>query len=257
MVKELFNIASYYIQGKPVYPAIRRILNLLFNISIASFIYEKCYGTYTWYNYNDYKEILDFFIKGRFFIPFSIFVVVYGLTQILSNAFFSIFNHFKSVKLQREILKYQFKKETIDERLADIQNVSKHVIPIELTPELILQAYHALRKDLKPEDFQKIENELKQPKQNIEANFDMAFSALAAITLYFFTLPQFGWLLYAIVSVVLIVGMYILTIAYRLLDVTPTILRQFHVQAEIYLRELEKKESKNNQQPKKVEEANE
>jgi len=84
-MKELFNIASYYIQGKPVYPPIRKVLTVLFITSIASFIYEKIYGRYTWLNYNDYKGFLDFFIKGRFFIPFSIFIVVYGVTQFLSG----------------------------------------------------------------------------------------------------------------------------------------------------------------------------
>ena len=54
-MKELLDIASTYIQGKTVYPSIRRFLNLLFNISIASFIYEKFYGTYTWYSIDDYN----------------------------------------------------------------------------------------------------------------------------------------------------------------------------------------------------------
>lgn len=232
---ELFNIASYYIQGKPVYPALRRMLNLLFNISIASFIYEKCYGSYSWLNITDYKSILDFFIKGNFFIPFSIFVVVYGVTQFMSSAFFSILNHFKSVKIQREILQYQYKKDKIDKGMSEIHKASKYVAPMDLTPELMLKAYQELRKDIKPEVFQELESGLKEPKQNLEANFNLAFRALIAITLYFISLPQFGWILFTVVAIVLLLGMYILILAYRLLDIIPTALRKFHTQAEMYL----------------------
>lgn len=88
-MNELFLFIGDYLKGQNVYPVFRRILNLLFNISITSFFYEKCYGDYTWFNYYDYKGILDFFIKGGFFIPLSIFLVVYGTTQFLAMIIFS------------------------------------------------------------------------------------------------------------------------------------------------------------------------
>jgi hypothetical protein len=131
-MNEIFIIVGDYLKGKSVYPALRRMLNLLFDISIASYVYEKFYGTYSWLNFNDYKGILDFFIKGNFFIPFSIFIVVYGTTQFLSLAFFSILNHFKSLKITQEILQFQFKKEAVEERLIEINKVSKYVSPISL-----------------------------------------------------------------------------------------------------------------------------
>jgi hypothetical protein len=225
-MNEIFIIAGDYLKGKSVYPAFRRLLNLLFNISIASFIYEKFYGNYTWLNYNDYN----------FFIPFSIFLVIYGTTQFLSISIFSVINHFKSVKLTREILQYQFKKETIDERLKEINKVSKIVSPIRLTKNTMLAVYQELRNHITPEAFEEIEKGLKEPKQNLEANFSLAFRMMIAITIYFFSLPQFGWLLYLTAMFVLIGGMYILMISYRFLDIIPTLMRKFHHQAEEYLR---------------------
>ncbi len=246
-MNEIFIIAGDYLKGKSVYPAFRRLLNLLFNISIASFIYEKCYGSYTWLNYNDYKGILDFFIKGNFFIPFSIFLVVYGTTQFLSISIFSVINHFKSVKLTREILHYQFKKETIDERLKDINKVSKIVSPIRLTKNTMLAVYQELKNHITPEAFEEIEKGLKEPKQNLEANFTLAFRMMIAITIYFFSLPQFGWLLYLTAMIVLIVGMYVLMISYRFLDIIPTLMRKFHHQAEEYLKAHIEQSQKNNE----------
>jgi hypothetical protein len=235
-MNEIFIIAGDYLKGKSVYPAFRRILNLFFNISIASFVYEKCYGNYSWLNYNDYKGILDFFIKGNFFIPFSIFLVVYGTTQFLSIAFFSALNHFKSIKITREILQYQFKKETVDERLKEIKKVSKYVSPISLTKNTMLEVYQELRKQITPEAFEEIEKGLKEPKRNLEANFSLAFRMAIAITIYFFSLPQFGWLLYLSAVIVLFIGMYVLMISYRFLDIIPTLMRKFHHQAEEYLK---------------------
>jgi hypothetical protein len=235
-MNEIFIIAGDYIKGKSVYPAFRRLLNLLFNISIASFIYEKFYGNYTWLNYNDYKGILDFFIKGNFFIPFSIFLVVYGTTQFLSISIFSVIYHFKSVKLTREILQYQFKKETIDEHLKEINKASKIISPISLTKNTMLAVYQELRNHITPEAFEEIEKGLKEPKQNLEANFSLAFRMMIAITIYFISLPQFGWVLYFTAMLVLIGAMSILMISYRFLDIIPTLMRKFHHQAEEYLR---------------------
>lgn len=235
-MNEIFIIAGDYLKGKSVYPAFRRMLNLLFNVSIASFIYEKCYGNYFWFNYNDYKGILDFFIKGNFFIPFSIFLVVYSLTQFSSISIFGALNHFKTVKITREILQYQFKKETVDKRLEEINKVSTYVSPIDLTKNIMLEVYQKLRKHITPEALAEIEKGLKEPKQNLEANFTLAFRMMIAITIYFFSLPQFGWVLYMTAMIVLIVGMYVLMIAYRFLDIIPTLMRKFHYQAEEYLK---------------------
>ncbi|MDI9312666.1 MAG: hypothetical protein QM535_20825 [Limnohabitans sp.] len=235
-MNEIFIIAGDYLKGKTVYPEFRRMLNLLFNISIASFVYEKCYGHYTWLNYNDYKGILDFFIKGNFFIPFSIFLVVFGTTQFLSISAFSLLNHFKTIKITREILQYQFKKETVDERLKELDKVSKIVTPIRLTKKTMIELYKKVRTNITPEAFEEIEKSLKEPKQNLEANFTLAFRMTIAISIYFFSLPQFGWLLYLTALTVLLVGMYVLLISYRFLDIIPTLMRKFHTQAEEYLK---------------------
>lgn len=235
-MNEIFIIAGDYLKGKSVYPAVRRILNLLFNISIASFIYEKCYGGYTWLNYNDYKGVLDFFVKGNFFIPFTIFIVVYAVTQFLSVAFFSALNHFKTIKITREILQYQFKKETVDERLKEITKASKYVSPIKLTKNTMISLYDQLRTQITPEAFEELEKGLKEPKQSLEANFTLAFRMVIAISIYFFSIPQFGWLLYIVAVVILFLAMYLIMISYRFLDILPTLMRKFHLQAEKYLK---------------------
>lgn len=235
-MKELLNIASYYLKGKPVYPAARRLLNLLFIICISSFIYEKIYGHYTWLDFTDYKGILNFLIKGRFFIPLSILIVVYASTQFFSFVCFAAINHIKSVKIQREILAYQFNKEAIDEVLEGIENATKQVVPVTFTPELIVNIYTELRAKIKPEIFEKLEENLRDPRNNLEANFILLVRAIIAITIFKMTIPEFGWLLYILTLVSLLFGIIIVSIAYRMLDILPTLINKMHAHAEEYLK---------------------
>lgn len=247
-MNELFIIAGDYLKGKSVYPAFRRILNLLFNISIASVIYEKCYGDYVWLDYNNYKGILDFFVKGNFFIPFSIFIVVYSATQFLSIAMFLGINHFKAIKITREIILHQFKKDAVDEGLKEVTKASKYVSPIELTETTMIALYQELRTQITPAAFEEMEKGLIEPKQNLEANFTMAFRMAIAISVYFATLSQFNWLLYVIAISILLLSMYVSMISYRFLDILPTLMRKFHQHAEEYLKmHLIQKNNKNNQ----------
>jgi hypothetical protein len=100
----------------------------------------------------------------------------------------------------------------------------------------MISVYQELRNNITPEVFNEIENELKEPKQNLETNFALAFRMVIAITIYFISLPQFGWILYVFTMIALLLGMYVLMIAYRFLDILPTIMRRFHHQAEEYLK---------------------
>ncbi len=246
-MNDLFFFIGDYLKGKSILPSIRRILNFLFNLSISSFLFEKIYGSYSWLNYNDYKGILDFFIKGNFFIPFSIFLVVYGTTQFLSMILFLSFNYFKAVKLTKEILEYQFKKDIIDQRLKEINEVSEIVGPINLTKETLVSLYQNLRTKLTTEAFENMESSLNESKQNLEATFSLAFRMMIAISIYFIYIPQFGWFLYSIAAVFILVGMYVIMIAYRFLDVFPTLMRKLHHQAEEYLQIHLKQELSNSQ----------
>ena len=189
---EIFNLASHFIQGKPIYVPIRRLLNLLFNLSIASFFYTKFYGAYELMNYYDYKEIFNFLFKGHFFIPFSIFVIVYVFTQFLGTVLFLLFTHFKSVKSQRKILEFKLEKTEINDGLQIISNFSKFLTPVELNPEKMVEFYKEFRSELNVNAFKEFENSIAEPKRNLEANFIFTFRMLIAISIYYFSITDFG-----------------------------------------------------------------
>lgn len=234
-MNEIFLIVGDYLKGKSIYSPARRVLNLLFNISIASFIYEKIYGQYSWLNYNDYKGILNFFIKGDFFIPFSIFIAVYCATQFFSIVIFETVNHFRTVKWIRSIIYFQVKKETIDSKVKELNKTSKTASPIRLTKSKMIDLYNHLRQYLTPEFYDNIKKELEKPKNNMEMTFHFIFRALITITVYFLSLPQFGWILFAITFLILVLSMYLIMIAYCFLDILPILVSKFHTEADKYI----------------------
>jgi hypothetical protein len=238
-MEDIFVIIGDYLKGKSIYPSLRRLLNLLFNISIASYIFEKYYGEYKWLSISEYQKILDFFIKGHFFIPFSIFVLVYSFTQVASILLFNVVNHFRSIRWTREIILYEIKKETIDERFRDINQLSKFVAPSRLTKTKLLELYNTLKTHITPQLYEEMEKGLKEPKQDLENNFNLIFRGWVAITVYFIYLPQFGCVLYLIICLLLIIEMYSLMIAYRFLDILPTLVRKLHTVTEDYLKSIE------------------
>lgn len=235
---EIFNIASHFVQGKPVFIPVRRLLNLLFNISISSFLYVRYFGSYTLLSFNQYKEAIDFFIKGKFFIPFSIFIVVYAFTQTIASIVFYLSTHFWSVRNQRKILKHKMKKSEIDKGLKNISSLSEYLSPEKLTKEQMVEFYNKFREEFTQEAFQELVAALKEPKDNIEANFLFTFRMLVAITIYFISLPEFSGLLYVFVLITLLILSYFFIISYRLLDVIPTTTKKLFYEAEKYVRKL-------------------
>lgn len=109
-MNEYFFVVGDYLKGKPVYPVIRRFLNLLFSTSLTSFLFENFYFKYTLYDITDYKSIFDFFINGSFFVPFSIFIIIHFFLDWISDGFFLIFSMRKSSEIVTEIYNYELNK---------------------------------------------------------------------------------------------------------------------------------------------------
>lgn len=234
-MNEFFLIAADYIKGKSIYPSARRAFTLLFNISISSFIYERIYGSYVWLNYNDYKGILNYFIKGDFFVPFSIFLIVYGATEFVSVILFGLLTHFPNIKLSRKILLYQLEKNSVDKGIRQITRKSRRIASIDWPKSKMIEFYHNIKQDINQELIDKIQKEMAGPKKEMEMNFIFTFRGLVAISIYFLTLNHFGWMLFALTLIVVLYAMACFVIAYRLMDLLPTLVRKFHELAEKYL----------------------
>lgn len=232
---EILNLASHFIQGKTIYSPVRRLLNLLFNMSITSFIYVNLYGEYELINYNDYKAIFNFLFKGHFFIPFSIYVVVYAITQFSGTTLFFILTHFRSVIYQRKILKFKLDKAEIDENLQVISTFSKYLSPIELDPEKMVDFYKEFRSEINVNALKELENSISEPKKNLEANFIFTFRMLIAVSFYFFSIPEFGIGIYLTITIISILIMLFFVIGHMFLGIIPITIKKLYLEAEQYL----------------------
>lgn len=227
-MQEFLILISDYLKGKSIYAPIRRALSLLFSISIASFIYEKIYGKYDWLSITEYKEILNFFVKGTFFIPFSIFLLSTVFTQAISSILFLTISHFQTTKWEKAIIDYQIKKDGINNELEKLVEVSGRMTPITYSYPMLLELANKIKEKLTEDVFEKMTKVLETRKQELESNFHTCTKLIIAISIYYSSLPQFGGLLYIIILIVVLATMFLIWIAHCILGVFPTIARKFH-----------------------------
>jgi len=236
MKEFLFPIGDY-LKGRPIYPVIRRILNVLFSVSIASFLFEKFYFKYNWLDISDYKGILSFFIKGYFVVPFSIFIIVHYIIDLFASFFFTWSTLKASTKLTKAAAQFELKREDATNLLNRINNNGVIEMPEELSEPILLKYYQYIKKEVSAEQWNQLELDAAKQKNNVEKNFNLMVKAILVISIYFASIPYFGWKLYTVVIFVLIVLLIGFWIAYLLLDVLPPAFRRFRYEADMYLTE--------------------
>lgn len=229
---KFFFIITDYVNGKVIYPPIRRILNFLFSISIASFIFEKFYFKYEWLD-PSYKSILDFFVKGSFFIPFSLFVVVHFLLYFFSSALFSFTTTRKSSKALTQILKFQLKKSHVKSFKRKLKN--NPITPIAVDAETWINIYEHIRSSVTADQIAEFQKALDAQKQIIEHNFNLIVKLIVVVTIYFVSINHFGWILYALVLLLSIGGLIVLWWLHLALEIIPAAVRKFDHEVQKYL----------------------
>lgn len=239
-MKDLFHIAEDYILGRPIYRPLIRILNLLFLLSISSFAFEKFFGKYFWLDISDYKGILDFFFKGNFFIPFSIFIITFGIIQFSSNLIFSFLNNFKKVKIKRLIKYHYLKKQSFEKKLEELNRLSPLFSTVRLTKKTFLELYGKHRDELNQEVFAAMEKELSKPKESLEATFHLVFKAICALSIYYYSIPNYSSVLFISAIVLLILALLFILFCYRILEIIPIGIEKLFYLAEAYYKEHHK-----------------
>jgi ABC-type multidrug transport system fused ATPase/permease subunit len=233
---KIMQIADF-LSRKSMFPVLRKGLNLLFCASITSYIFEKFYFKYSWLEITDYKGILNFFVKGNFIVPFSIFVVVFIATYFISYSSFAIPNYFKSTKWQRKIIEYKLSKSEATGQVQNIQSKIEDVTAFKSSEKFLIGLYNYFKKTINQKEYIRIQRELQKLKDNLEANYILSFRAIITIIIYFISIDYFGWLLFSVVMILLILYMLLLIFGYRLLDILPTLIGRFVFEVEKYIKE--------------------
>ncbi len=236
---EVLNIATHFIQGKPIYQPARRLLNLLLNISISSYFYIRWFGQYQWLDITDYKGILDFFVGGKFFLPFSIFIMVYVATEAVGYLIFKLLTHFWVLRNHRKLLTYSLTSEKIDNGVEGIGLASKIVVPEELTKEKLIKIYNEIAPEITPEALREMKEALDEPKKNLKYNFVSTCRIAIALIVYAGTVEHLSGAFFIVILIVLFgLGMFFI-LAFRILDVLPAFFKMAKAEGDKYLEEQE------------------
>lgn len=214
------------VKGKSIYPLIRIILNIVFLASISNFIILRCYPEVRIPGTLDYQKIFDFCVGGYFFIPFSIFMIIYLSTQFISGVLFMWLGDLKNRKLTRRIIAFQIKKNDLKEGFEGIEEVASQFAVIDLTKEKLLEFYKILKPKFNKKDLTKLLDKLEDDKSMLSENFAMIFRGLIAVTIYFMTIPFFGAWLYSFSVIAILVCLMLLIVAYKLVDILPHIMKK-------------------------------
>lgn len=223
------------LKDKSLFPFFRWILNIIFCVSISNTIFSKTHPDITLPNKLDYQKIWGFFIEGHFFIPLIIFLLVYLGTQGITTIFFMYFGDYKNFKLTKKILAYQIEKKDVHEGIKGISEVASQIAIVDLTKAKVLELYQDLKSTFSEQDLVQLKQDLDDGKSIISENFTTILRGLIATTIYFITIPSFGWLLYLIVLLLFLFLFVILLLGYKLLDILPAIMNRAALIENLYL----------------------
>jgi hypothetical protein len=237
---ELIKIIEPYLNSKGNYSTVRKAVGLLINLSISSFTFETFYGAYKWYDINDYKLILDFFIKGNFFVPFVIFIITSSSIILIANLLFYAANHFKTNKLIRKIISVEINHQQIEDTIIFMNKSITHTTPVVLTTEQLIAIYKDLKSKISDNQLFKIKKQIDISKRNVKDLYILLFQMGVATTIYFQTIPYFGIILFMISLVLIITMIYITILFYRLLDILPFLAGRINREAESYINDFKK-----------------
>ena len=223
------------LKGKSLFPLFRWSLNIIFCTSISNAIFSESHPDIKLPNSYDFQKLWAFFVEGYFTIPLVIFLIVYFVSQGIVTLFFMYFGDYKNFKLTKKILAYQLVKRDIQESIQNITEVSNQVAIVDLTKEKILEMYHGLKNVFSKQDLVKLKEVLDEGKTTISDNFVTLLRGLIAITIYFATIPSFGWFLFLIIVFLFLFLFVLLLLGYKLLDILPALMSKALLIENIYL----------------------
>ena len=167
MLDQLFSFARD-IKDKEISPLLKRILNLLFVSGIASKIFIVFYFDYQLINLLDYRSYYIFFINGDFFIPLTIFAIIWGGTIFIGYLFFSVPNFILNSKFTARILKFSLIESLSPKKIEDIDSRLDRIGISTISDHGIIALFEQIKSSFSIQDFSKINKNIAIVQANIE-----------------------------------------------------------------------------------------
>ena len=233
-MEEGFSLLSEFLNGRSIYAPVRRLLNLVFAVSITSYWYSALYGDYTIAHVLNPEKVLGLFASGRFFIPFSLFVVVYYSTQWVAVLVFALLGNLGARWLIGHLGRSDWSKKHVRVWLRRIYRSNQYT-QMGITPELLEIALDKARTELTEVTLMEIRKDLRVEVKKAEANFILFCRTILAMTIYVNVLPMFSTTLYWSALGVLIVAISIVCMSVVVLHVVPEWLKRLRAEFDVVL----------------------
>jgi len=213
-------VLKQFLEGQSIYGPVRRLLNFVFTTSLTSYLYVRFYGPYRIFEFGERDAIIEFFTSGFFTIPFSLFVIVYFVTEWLASGLFLIITNLALIVGAKYLREKRWARKDILSFMRDVEQ-TKHYWPEQPSNMDMGRLVVLFRDQLSPQALSELKEELNEPVKKAEASFILFVRTTIAVSVYFIALPEFGGGLYALILVVLFMAMSILLGGVVVLQVFP------------------------------------
>lgn len=218
-------VLKQFLEGRSMYGPLRRLLNFVFTTSLTSYLYVQVYGPYRIYELSERDAIIEFFTSGVFIIPFSLFVIVYYLTEWVAGFFFLACTNLALVLGAKYVREKHWAPNEVLGLMKELE-ATKHYWPEQPSRIDMGRLVVLVRDQLSPEVLSELKEELNEPVKNAEASFILFVRTTIAVSVYFNALPQFGWRLFLLILTVLVVAMLILIGGVFVLQIIPHLMKR-------------------------------
>lgn len=233
-MKDVLMWTADFVKDRPVYPILRRSLNIVFVASIASWWYYSCYGDVLIKPLYTLGDWYDYLLKGKYFIPAAMFTIVFVLSWLVSFGIYKGFGLWLGIKLKRQIIRYQATYEDTNEGLGMLSKVGSYFTTHEFNQDEQAQFYTELKTHISAEDLREIQKEINKAEGEMCDNFIMVFRMLCACIVYYIVLPEFsGWLM-GVLLVVLVIVLANFFVAGLFFDILPVLASKLDDTAQAY-----------------------
>ncbi len=246
---EWFSILSYYIQGKPIFGPLRKVLDLLLSFNIAFLAWDKFYGPIRWDQYDEYGEIMDFVLRGGFFIPTCILLLSHFSIKLTGRGILKLNRAVNNRVFKRALGKVTFFGPNPDGAPNQLGEAFASLASDDVDRGKLIAALSKI----KEEDLQAIkkwENQSADKRLELQENFDVAWKLFVAAVLFKATIPGFEGVLFLLTTIFAQGAMSISSVLIQILEKTPELIKKFAAEAEQYLQkaqELKEKEINNDE----------
>lgn len=220
MFDYVLNIASK-VSERRLSLQVKAFLNFLFIGSLTSIVFEKYYFKYSLLKIDDYEGVYRYFIDGHFFIPLVAFFILWQLTENIGTILFKLPNMYVERKFKKSVINFSVSRFSFFDTMDPTARKSMDEFIEVPRDNWVISLFEEIKKST---DYVKISQNLNIARERLNSEAVLLFRAFVSMIIYFNTIDYFGWLLFSGLMLILLFMIFVNSLAYQFIEITPVIL---------------------------------